>query len=152
MPWTRALPPRLLLAALALAGVLLPGGSSPAWAGDAGDTPAVRLVSGLSLTPDGDTLVFSWRGDLWRVSAGGGDASRITFHPASDTQPRISPDGRTVAFVSNRDMVPSPSSSLPRGPILQPRTRLRALEGRMQTDAKRPGSGLPTARLRYRSG
>lgn len=62
----------------------------------------VRLPESLALTPDGSTLVFSWHGDLWRAPLAGGTARRLTFHPAPDTRPHVSPDGTTIAFVSTR--------------------------------------------------
>jgi len=46
----------------------------------------------------GDTLVFTSEGDLWRVSVHGGAAQRLTTAPGTETQARISPDGKTVAF------------------------------------------------------
>ncbi|HEV2851309.1 MAG TPA: S41 family peptidase [Thermoanaerobaculia bacterium] len=46
----------------------------------------------------GDTVIFSAEGDLWRVARQGGVATRLTTHPAEETNPAISPDGRTVAF------------------------------------------------------
>jgi len=46
-------------------------------------------------------LVFSYMGDIW-IWEGKGVARRLTVHPASDVMPRFSPDGRWVAFTSNR--------------------------------------------------
>jgi tricorn protease len=46
----------------------------------------------------GDTVVFSAEGDLWRVGRQGGTATRLTSHPAEETYPAISPDGKTIAF------------------------------------------------------
>jgi tricorn protease len=46
----------------------------------------------------GDALVFVAEGDLWKVAAEGGVARRLTSHPSDESQPAISPDGRTVAF------------------------------------------------------
>lgn len=46
----------------------------------------------------GDTVVFAAEGDLWRVGRQGGIATRLTTHPAEETRPAISPDGRTIAF------------------------------------------------------
>ena len=46
----------------------------------------------------GDTIVFSAEGDLWRVGRQGGTATRLTTHPAEETYPAISPDGKTIAF------------------------------------------------------
>jgi tricorn protease len=55
-----------------------------------------------ALSPDGATVVFGFQGDLWRVPAQGGEAVRLTAHPAYDTAPVFSPDGRSLAFASNR--------------------------------------------------
>jgi Tol biopolymer transport system component/C-terminal processing protease CtpA/Prc len=68
------------------------------------ETPenAIRLPETMALTKDGATVVFSWRGDLWRVPRSGGPARRLTFHPAQDTRPYISPDGSLIGFVSDR--------------------------------------------------
>jgi Tol biopolymer transport system component len=55
-----------------------------------------------ALSPDGRTLYFSWRGDLWTAPTAGGAARRLTAHPARDLTPRVSPDGRELAFVSDR--------------------------------------------------
>ncbi len=46
----------------------------------------------------GDTVVFAAEGDLWRVDRRGGVATRLTTHPAEESNPAISPDGRTLAF------------------------------------------------------
>lgn len=46
----------------------------------------------------GDSVVFSAEGDLWWVNRQGGVATRLTTHPAEETRPAISPDGRTLAF------------------------------------------------------
>lgn len=62
----------------------------------------VRLAETPALSPDGSRLVFSWRGDLWVVASTGGRARQLTFHPSIDRQPRFSPDGRRLAFVSDR--------------------------------------------------
>ncbi|MEM1112993.1 MAG: S41 family peptidase [Pseudomonadota bacterium] len=44
------------------------------------------------------TLVFTAEGDLWLANVDGGNARRLTTHPADETQARLSPDGRLVAF------------------------------------------------------
>lgn len=48
----------------------------------------------------GDVVVFAAEGDLWRVGVGGGVAQRLTTHPAEETDPTISPDGKTLAFTA----------------------------------------------------
>jgi tricorn protease len=62
----------------------------------------VRLAQSFSLSPDGRTLLFAWRGDVWRAPTAGGEVSRLTVHPAADGSPRFSPDGRRIAFASQR--------------------------------------------------
>ena len=48
----------------------------------------------------GDTVVFVSEGDLWRVNAAGGDATRLTSHAGEERDPSISPDGTTLAFTA----------------------------------------------------
>ena len=55
-----------------------------------------------SISPDGKHIVFSWRGDLWKVSSGGGQAARLTSHPRDDLQSAWTRDGTRLAFVSKR--------------------------------------------------
>jgi Tol biopolymer transport system component/C-terminal processing protease CtpA/Prc len=55
-----------------------------------------------SISPDGQTIVFSYRGDLWRVPSTGGQASQLTVHAAYDYMPIWSPDGSKIAFASDR--------------------------------------------------
>jgi tricorn protease len=47
-----------------------------------------------------DTIVFVAEGDLWKVSAAGGVATRLTTHAGEEGLPAISPDGKTVAFTA----------------------------------------------------
>ena len=51
----------------------------------------------------GDQLVFVAEGDLWRASAQGGPAQRLTTHAGAETYPALSPDGRWLAFVGQYD-------------------------------------------------
>ncbi len=55
-----------------------------------------------AISPDGETVVFSYRGDLWRVSTDGGRATQLTIHAAHDFMPVWSPDGSKIAFASDR--------------------------------------------------
>lgn len=63
----------------------------------------IRLPNNPALSPDGKTLVFDWNGDLWRVEGTGGRATPLTQHPGQDSKPIFSPDGKQIAFVSDRD-------------------------------------------------
>lgn len=63
----------------------------------------IKLAALPDLSPNGEELVFSWLGDLWKVSSEGGEAERITSHPGEDTSPTFSPDGKSIAFVSSRE-------------------------------------------------
>jgi Tol biopolymer transport system component len=56
----------------------------------------------LDVSPDGQTIVFDLLGDLYTLPIGGGTATRITQGMAYDAQPRFSPDGETLVFVSDR--------------------------------------------------
>ena len=57
----------------------------------------------LDLSPDGQTIVFELLGDLYTLPVAGGDATRITSGQGYDMQPRYSPDGAELVFVSDRD-------------------------------------------------
>jgi tricorn protease len=65
------------------------------------DLEDVRLLR----MPDihGDTVVFVYAGDLWTVSAQGGEARRLTSSPGLETNPRFSPDGQWIAFSGEYD-------------------------------------------------
>ncbi len=56
----------------------------------------------LDVSPDGETIVFDLLGDLYSMPIGGGTATALTRGLAFDAQPRFSPDGKKVAFVSDR--------------------------------------------------
>ncbi len=55
-----------------------------------------------SISPDGQWIVFSWRGDLWKVASEGGSATRLTNHPGDELRSTWSPDGQHIAFESTR--------------------------------------------------
>src|SRR5262245_11094405 len=54
------------------------------------------------ISPDGSTFAFVSGGDIWEVSARGGDARLLVSHPATESRPLFAPDGRRLAFTSTR--------------------------------------------------
>jgi Tol biopolymer transport system component len=56
----------------------------------------------LDVSPDGQSIVFDLLGDLYTMPITGGKATRLTGGTAHDMQPRFSPDGRQIVFVSDR--------------------------------------------------
>ena len=55
-----------------------------------------------SVSPDGSEIAFVSGGDIWTVAANGGDAHLLVSHPATESRPLYSPDGRKLAFISTR--------------------------------------------------
>ena len=55
-----------------------------------------------SISPDGKTIVFGYKGDLYKVPATGGEAIPLTLHEAHDFMPVWSRDGKWLAFASDR--------------------------------------------------
>lgn len=60
------------------------------------------FLSNPALSPDGETVVFAFEGDLWKASVKDGQATRLTAMQGYETSPRISPDGKWVAFSSRQ--------------------------------------------------
>jgi imidazolonepropionase-like amidohydrolase/Tol biopolymer transport system component len=61
----------------------------------------------LDVSPDGRTIAFDLLGDLYLLPITGGKAQPLTSGPAFDAQPRFSPDGRKIAFISDRSGIPN---------------------------------------------
>lgn len=54
------------------------------------------------ISPDGTTIAFTYKGDIYTVPVAGGRAMQITTNPAYDTAPVWSPDSKRIAFASDR--------------------------------------------------
>jgi tricorn protease len=50
-----------------------------------------------------DTVVFAYAGDLWTVERSGGTARRVTTHAGDELMPKLSPDGKWIAFTGEYD-------------------------------------------------
>jgi tricorn protease len=85
---------------LSLCGVLL--AASAAHAQSDASQSNVSWLRYPAISPDGKTIVFTFKGDLYRVPAGGGTATQLTTHTAEDFRPVWSHDGKRIAFASDR--------------------------------------------------
>jgi Tol biopolymer transport system component len=87
--------------------------TSTIWIADAGNLESIRQVTtsnlsgldGLAWTPDGRivyTTLERDNRDIWIMNADGSNPKQLTFENSGDLYPSVSPDGRYIAFVSNR--------------------------------------------------
>jgi len=60
------------------------------------------FLSNPTLTPDGQTVIFAYEGDLWKANVSDGNATRLTAMQGYETSPRVSPDGKWIAFTGRQ--------------------------------------------------
>jgi imidazolonepropionase-like amidohydrolase/Tol biopolymer transport system component len=101
----------LLVSTTALAQQRRPAADANAWDVNAPPNARLRQVPisvnegtwmNVDVSPDGRTIAFDLLGDIYTMPIAGGTPTRITSGLAFDMQPRFSPDGRLIAFTSDR--------------------------------------------------
>ena len=65
-------------------------------------TERIVLATLPTVSPGGKRIAFVWAGDIWGASIEGGRAQRLTTHLAEESTPVFSPNGREIAFTSQR--------------------------------------------------
>ena len=56
----------------------------------------------IAISPDGNNIAFTYKGDIFTVPVKGGEAVRLTTSESYETAPKWSPDGQKIAFASDR--------------------------------------------------
>ena len=60
------------------------------------------FLSHPTLSPDGQMVIFAFEGDLWKANVSDGNATRLTAMQGYETSPRVSPDGKWIAFTGRQ--------------------------------------------------
>ena len=61
--------------------------------------PIIRYPA---ISPDGQSIAFSFQGDIWVAKSDGSAPQRLTIHEAYEYEPHWSPDGMSIVFIGNR--------------------------------------------------
>ena len=67
------------------------------------DAETPRWLVKPAISPDGQTIAFSYKGEIFTVPSSGGNATQITSNKAYDSNPVWSPDGKRIVFLSDRE-------------------------------------------------
>lgn len=69
----------------------------------AGNAETPKWLRNVAISPDGSTVAFTYKGDIFTVPAAGGKSTQLTSNKAYDTTPVWSPDGQRIIFASDRE-------------------------------------------------
>ena len=58
-----------------------------------------------AISPDGQTILFTFKGDIYTVSSAGGEANRLTFHSTGEIPSTFTTDDEAVLFSAVRQDV-----------------------------------------------
>ncbi len=103
----------------------------------------------LDVSPDGRTIVFDLLGDIYTMPIAGGRATLIRGGLAYETMPRWSPDGRRIAFTSDRDGIENLWTMDPAGSDLRQVSRER--ERQVSNPAWTPDGQYLVGRKHFRN-
>ncbi len=83
---------RKIIAAIVVAGMSMSASAAtPLWLRD------------VKISPDGRNIVFTYKGDIYKVATAGGSATRLTTQPSYESVPIWSPDSKKIAFATDRN-------------------------------------------------